>query len=248
MTTKYLILCFGTLIICSSEAKSQVGTGIDTGSFIQRSVSPASPRDLRLRNSRSQESINTDVPGNDASTSGTSLSGSVNYDSDNPSDAYDYNQSLLLIPEEEDNLISNPEAEAAYWKSSISYYELIAAKNKSEQLRLDTVLSYNQWALSNRKEVLIRQQSTGRIIFVLVVILVLSGLLFSGIQFYIAANSSRNKESHQESTTTLKASLSGIEVSSSIIGLLILVISIAFFYLYLTNVFTLTSLDQSAVL
>jgi hypothetical protein len=135
------------------------------------------------------------------------------------------------------------ETDKAYNYSLIAYYNAMERKNLADAKTIDLVASYHTWALKNRQRIISRQQLTGSIIFVLVTILLLSGLLFSAIQFRIAIKSAQNK-SVAPSDTTFKASLGGIEVSSSILGVIILAISFAFFYLYLTNVYPLVSLDQ----
>lgn len=134
-------------------------------------------------------------------------------------------------------------AEKAYYNSLIAYYKAIEKKNLTDAKTIDSVGSYYTWALKNRQSIIQRQQITGSLIFGLVTILLLSGLLFSAIQFRIALKNVK-KKSLNTSDTTFKASLAGIEVSSSILGVIILAISLGFFYLYLTNVYPLVSLDQ----
>lgn len=79
------------------------------------------------------------------------------------------------------------------------------------------------------------------LVFAVVVVLVLTGLVFSGIQFAIALRHARSGE--QAPATTLKASLGSVEVSSSVLGVIILAISLLFFYLYLDRVFSLVVLS-----
>ena len=61
-------------------------------------------------------------------------------------------------------------------------------------------------------KVIEKQQVFAKKIFVLVIIVVLSGLVFSALQFPNAIKNSNKKSS--VSDTTLKATLGGIEVSS----------------------------------
>jgi hypothetical protein len=135
----------------------------------------------------------------------------------------------------------------AYRNSQISYYRAIEKRNINNKATNDSVSSYYLWALQNRRAIISRQQSTGNIIFILVVVLVLSGLTFSAIQFYIALKSVKKRSTVESTNTSIKASLSGIEVSSSVLGVIVLTISIAFFYLYLSRVYPLVSLDQIPV-
>lgn len=90
---------------------------------------------------------------------------------------------------------------------------------------------------------------SSKIIFYMVMFLVLSGITFSGLQFYksVLEKKSRPKgalppEADKPENSTIKASLQGIEVSSPVLGILILIISLLFFYLYLVYVYPVTML------
>lgn len=72
------------------------------------------------------------------------------------------------------------------------------------------------------------QLISSKLIFVTVIVLVLAGILFSGLQF---------KKGIDDSRTELEFSKNGIKVSSSILGVIVLVISLLFFYLYLVYVY-----------
>ena len=132
----------------------------------------------------------------------------------------------------------------AYYDALTEYYNTVEAKNVTNAQTIDSVGSYYIWALKNRQFIIERQQITGSLIFALVTLLVLAGLAFSVIQFRIALKSINKRSAHSLNVTSFKASLTGIEVSSSILGIIILALSLAFFYLYLTNVYPLVSLDQ----
>lgn len=153
-----------------------------------------------------------------------------------------FNASETATPNDQDTAILT-----AYRNSQIAYYRAIEKRNMNNKATNDSVSSYYLWALHNRQAIISRQQSTGNIIFILVVVLVLSGLLFSAIQFYIALRSVKKRSAVADTNTSFKASLSGIEVSSSVLGVIVLTISIAFFYLYLSRVYPLVSLDQIPV-
>lgn len=151
----------------------------------------------------------------------------------------------------------------AYRDAMVSYYRYIKHQNDGSSAVYDSITSHNKWALHNQEAVISGQQAKGTVIFVLVLVLVASGLIFSAIQFYIALKTVQKKheltkkavegavsqtpnpllEQNTEGdtplgvVTTIKASLQGVEISSSILGLLVLIISLAFFYLYLTRVY-----------
>ena len=95
---------------------------------------------------------------------------------------------------------------------------------------------YNTWVLRHTKNVFILQYIKSIIIFFVVLIIVFTGLYFSFIQFKRSTNILNSENSNSEINTTLKIGAGSIEVSSSILGLLILVISLAFLYLYLEEV------------
>jgi hypothetical protein len=101
-------------------------------------------------------------------------------------------------------------------------------------------IAYYQYKITEFKRannVLAWQTTSSRIIFVVVLIIVITGLVFSGIQFYIAASSKVDLPSSE-----IEISIKGFRLHSSILGLLILAISIAFFYLYLSYVYPISIL------
>ncbi|WP_341225578.1 hypothetical protein [uncultured Arcticibacterium sp.] len=91
-----------------------------------------------------------------------------------------------------------------------------------------------KWRFEYPKKVFSQQITTGIVISLVVLILIISGLAFSFWQLHYALTvgdfSSLTTEASIE--TAGKAS-----INSSIIGAVVLVISLAFFYLYLKNVF-----------
>jgi hypothetical protein len=92
---------------------------------------------------------------------------------------------------------------------------------------------------------------SSNIIFVLVTLLVFSGVYFAALQFHegirqrAAANLAAMTQPRADSpvvptadpVTKFRASMKGVEVSSPVLGVIILVISLAFFYLYLVYVY-----------
>ncbi|HSC52512.1 MAG TPA: hypothetical protein VLC98_02760 [Phnomibacter sp.] len=82
------------------------------------------------------------------------------------------------------------------------------------------------------EEVLAWQTTSSRIIFAVVLLIVFTGLVFSGIQFYHSAKSKFNTPASE-----LEMSVKGLKLHSSVLGLMILAMSVAFFYLYLHYVY-----------
>jgi len=104
---------------------------------------------------------------------------------------------------------------------------------------------------AHRKSIFEWQLLSSKFIFFLVMIVVLSGILFSGLQFYQSfkltskftkmANSKNldqiEKIMNQDSSTIEISPTNGFSVTTSIVGLLVLGVSIGFFYLYLNHVY-----------
>ncbi|MGH7596078.1 MAG: hypothetical protein ACREOI_06975 [bacterium] len=118
-------------------------------------------------------------------------------------------------------------------------------------------------SLQHRRRVFDWQHVSSIIIFWVVIIIVFVGLAFSGIQFYISMQSSlagskkrrpqsalaegqpENVESPPAEVAEFEASLQGIKVKSSVLGIIILGISLAFFYLYLAHVYPISEVGQA---
>ena len=89
------------------------------------------------------------------------------------------------------------------------------------------------------------------VIFIVVIIIVLSGILFSGMQFRHTLKQAIIKEKLLDAAkgaegatdafsamkTEMEITKDGVKVNSSVLGVLILVISLAFFYMYLIYVY-----------
>lgn len=101
----------------------------------------------------------------------------------------------------------------------------------------------------HRTDIFRWQFFSSKIIFFVVILLVLSGVYFSGVQFHSALRRGRAPAPAaqdgaaqvlavtQHEVTEIEASVKGIRVSSPVLGVLILVISFLFFYLYLIYVY-----------
>jgi hypothetical protein len=86
----------------------------------------------------------------------------------------------------------------------------------------------------HRQRVFHWQLLSSKIIFIVVVMLVFSGVVFAAIQFYAGLKS---KVQSGAEVTTFEAGSSGLKVSSPVLGIIILAISLAFFYLYLVHIY-----------
>ena len=91
----------------------------------------------------------------------------------------------------------------------------------------------------HRTQVFAWQYLSARIIFFVVLTLVAIGIYFAWVQFKLDI-SSTSKGGEKEHTVEL--STSGVKVSSPVLGVIILVLSLAFFYLYLVFVYPIAEI------
>lgn len=106
---------------------------------------------------------------------------------------------------------------------------------RSMQESLKAFYDYNTRGFEHRSAVFKWQLLSSRLIFGLVILIVAVGLYFSWLQFMAGMRENGDLE---KTATTLEASpTSGIKVSSPVLGVIILTLSLAFFYLYLVHVY-----------
>ena len=109
-------------------------------------------------------------------------------------------------------------------------------------------IDYGIWRLEFIKKSFEWQFFSGIIILLVVITLVFMGLYFSYIQFSKSITRIGDDSGNQEDrNTTIKVGAGEIQISSSVIGLIILALSFAFFYLYIDNVFPIKDLGLSEV-
>ena len=113
-----------------------------------------------------------------------------------------------------------------------------------------------EWYDEQRAELKMRgdgfqwQLTSSKIVFGLVVLVVLAGLAFSATQFYVDLRAKTRvaptTTAAPADVTTLDVGLDHVKVASPILGVIILAISITFFYLYLKFVYPISELGQDA--
>jgi hypothetical protein len=108
------------------------------------------------------------------------------------------------------------------------------AGRRSMQKALKAFYDYRIRGFDHRSRVFEWQLLSSRLIFGLVIPIVAVGLYFSWLQFMAGLKESASPE---KTSTTLEASPSGVKVSSPVLGVIILTLSLAFFYLYLVHVY-----------
>jgi hypothetical protein len=126
------------------------------------------------------------------------------------------------------------------------------AKIKAKYLEaMNGYFDYHTAGYLHRQRVFRWQLISSNIIFVLVTLLVFSGVYFAALQFHegmrqraatTQAGGNAPGVPTADPVTKFRASMKGIEVSSPVLGVIILVISLAFFYLYLVYVYPITEL------
>ena len=101
---------------------------------------------------------------------------------------------------------------------------------------LAALAAYYDYRISgygHREAVFSWQFLSSKIIFWAVLLVVFAGMLFSSVQFF--------GHLYKPEVTEVEASLQGVKVSSPVLGVVILTISIAFFYLYLVFVYPISN-------
>lgn len=108
------------------------------------------------------------------------------------------------------------------------------------------IYNYNIWRLNHIKRAYTLQLYIKISIFISVIIVLFLGLFFSYLQFkysVVKINNDKDLKIEKVSETKLKLGKGEIEISSSVIGLIILLISVIFFYLYLEKVFPIQDIN-----
>ena len=120
-----------------------------------------------------------------------------------------------------------------------STLENIVALSKNDSLLQKELYDYYHFGLEHRKQTFSWNLSSSKITFWVVIVLVFSGIAFAGFQFYIAMQERRTASTlpPMDLGTQLEAGKDGIKVSSHVLGVIILIISLLFFYLYLAYVY-----------
>ena len=105
------------------------------------------------------------------------------------------------------------------------------------QAALQAYYDYRTSGMKHRSRVFEWQLFSAKLIFGIVTFLVLAGIVFAWIQFKSGLDAKDSEGVAGEAITEFEASSGGIKVSSPVLSVIILVISLAFFYLYLVHVY-----------
>lgn len=132
-------------------------------------------------------------------------------------------QADALIPAAPPEWLSDPESVAAFREALHGYY------------------GYRSSGYQHRQRVFAWQLFSSKVIFATVLVLVFSGIAFAALQFYAGFRRQVASEL-PEAVTQLDLSTTGLKVSSPVLGVIILVLSLAFFYLYLVHVYPIAEI------
>ena len=106
----------------------------------------------------------------------------------------------------------------------------------------DEIKEYNKATFKHNRQLYQFQFVTSIIIFIITVFIIILGLWLSWLQF------AKKSFEQKEANSSLEVGLTGIKINSDILGLLILIISLAFFYLYLKTVYPITTTTEQNLL
>jgi hypothetical protein len=127
------------------------------------------------------------------------------------------------------------------WAPYIERFDQPAREKYMEAARVR--LANYIWESQHRQAVFQWQFCSSRVIFVAVLALVFAGIVFAAVQFFSVLGRKREAEaSESEEITEFVASVKGIKVRSPVLGVVILVISMVFFYLYLVYVYPIKAI------
>jgi hypothetical protein len=97
--------------------------------------------------------------------------------------------------------------------------------------------AYREAGCEHRLGVFAWQSLSTRIIFFVVLLLVLAGICFAAIQLHAGLRRRGQADPAGSDETEVSLSLSEVKLRSPVLGVIILTISLAFFYLYLVHVY-----------
>jgi hypothetical protein len=112
----------------------------------------------------------------------------------------------------------------------------LVLQQKMNELEIKKQL-YLMKSLDHRAGVFAWQHVASIVIFFVVMVIVITGLVLSIMHFY------KDLKKRNPASTELEVNMQGIKITSSIVGLLILALSTAFFYLYLIYVFPIKEIN-----
>ena len=130
----------------------------------------------------------------------------------------------LALPDPPAAGFASEETDAAYQSALQAYY------------------TYREAGYTHRLGVFEWQDVSSKVIFVVVIVLVFAGIYFAAIQFHLGLRRREQTGAKDEpEATEFVFSLSEFKVKSPVLGVIVLTISLAFFYLYLVYVYPIVN-------
>jgi len=137
-----------------------------------------------------------------------------------------------------DSETTPPKQESVTSNRTDEVIEFVIDDESKEELG-KAVYANQLWTMRRNEKIYAWQDFSTKLIFVLVIILVFVGVIFSGMQFFKQHRSS-TPSVDKDGVSHIEFSTGGIKVSSPFIGLILLIISLGFFYLYLVYVYPIS--------
>ena len=128
-------------------------------------------------------------------------------------------------------------------EEEIEAFSLITKLSDTNNAELRNIeKQYLEDSISHRMKVLHTQHIISIVIFIVVILIVLSGLFFAGKHFFVFISSKK-----LNAQTQIEITAQGIKLKSSILGIVILTLSIMFFYMYLIHVYPIKEIHDSDI-
>jgi len=124
-------------------------------------------------------------------------------------------------------------------QAAASNNSVLAAKNAEWDA---AYIDYQIWALKHSEKLFFWQHLVSQVISFLAFTMVAIGFYYAGVQFKTAQ---QHASDAQLQHTEIKATLEGFSVKTSALGVVILAMSMAFFFLYLKYVFPITFVSST---
>jgi hypothetical protein len=105
---------------------------------------------------------------------------------------------------------------------------------------LQRYYEYRVHGFDHRQRIFEWQFASSKVIFVMVILLVLAGIYFAAVQFHHGMKHRKPGDAEEEATEFV-FSFKSVRVKSPVLGVIILVISLVFFYLYLVYVYPIVN-------
>lgn len=109
------------------------------------------------------------------------------------------------------------------------------------QRAMQAYYAYRRSGYEHRLRVFQWQHVSSIVIFVVVLILVFLGMYFAAIQFHVGLRAKPGESPPQVPETEVVFSLQEFRVRSPVLGVIVLTLSLAFFYLYLAYVYPISN-------